>query len=122
MDGGPDEVKAFGAGLLSSFGELEYACGNLEDGSDGPLIEPWDPHRASIQDFPITTYQPLYFLADNLQDAKVKMRSYCEGLQRPFFAQYNSQTQTVFIDRPVRRREMDEPPKEETKCGSQGSS
>ena len=105
--------KAYGAGLLSSFGELEYACKERDDdekyevGEDGmpsrPEIKPWDPAVAAMQDFPITTYQPVYFLAESLQDAKLKMRKYCEDLPRPFFALYNSQTETVHIDRPVRR-------------------
>jgi len=106
VNGGKDQMKAYGAGLLSSFGELEYACG--ENGVEGPEIEEWDCTRVSMQEFPITTYQPKYFLADSLQDAKVKMRKYCEELPRPFFAQYNSQTQTVFIDRPVKRKEIEE--------------
>mmetsp|Transcript_31791 Transcript_31791/g.68011 ORF Transcript_31791/g.68011 Transcript_31791/m.68011 type:complete len:547 (-) Transcript_31791:154-1794(-) len=109
--------KAYGAGLLSSFGELEYSCkerteieiheqvGKI-DGDGMPLcpeIKPWDPAVAAMQDFPITTYQPVYFLAESLQDAKLKMRRYCEMLPRPFFALYNAQTETVHIDRPVRR-------------------
>ena len=104
---GEDQVKAYGAGLLSSFGELEYACDLAS--VERPVVRPWDPNVAALQDFPITTYQPTYFLADSLQDAKVKMRSYCEELPRPFFAQYNCQTQTVFIDRPVSRRHFNGP-------------
>jgi phenylalanine-4-hydroxylase len=93
--------KAYGAGLLSSFGELEYACGGAQD--QKPQIKPWDPEVAAHQAFPITTYQPVYFLADSLQDAKLRMRRFCEDLPRPFFALHNSQTDTVYIDRPVRR-------------------
>lgn len=96
-----NENKAYGAGLLSSFGELEHACGL--SGENSPEIKPWDPDVASKQKFPITTYQPSYFLANSLQDAKDKMRKYCENLQRPFFALYNPRTSSVFIDRPVRR-------------------
>lgn len=96
--------KAYGAGLLSSFGELEYACSEKHPGADQPpTILPWDPEVASRQDFPITTYQPVYFLAESLQDAKQRMRRYCEDLHRPFFALHNAQTNTVHIDRPVRR-------------------
>ena len=99
--------KAYGAGLLSSFGELEYACKeHIDDGGDGevrPEILPWDPAVAANLEFPITTYQPIYFLAESLQDGKIKMRKYCEGLSRPFYALYNRQTETVHIDRPVRR-------------------
>lgn len=90
--------KAYGAGLLSSFGELEHACD-----SDEPEILPWDPNVAAKTAFPITTYQPKYFLAESLQDAKQKMRQYCEDLPRPFFALYNPQTKSVHIDRPVKR-------------------
>ncbi len=95
--------KAYGAGLLSSFGELEYACGETDNSSERPEIIPWDPQVASHQDFPITTYQPTYFLAESLQDAKQKMRRFCEDLPRPFFARCNAQTDTIYIDRPVRR-------------------
>ena len=68
--------KAYGAGLLSSFGELEYSCKDRDEsepyevGEDGmpsrPIIKPWDPAVAASQDFPITTYQPVYFLAESL--------------------------------------------------------
>jgi phenylalanine-4-hydroxylase len=96
--------KAYGAGLLSSFGELEYACSDEHPGADEPpIIKPWDPEVATRQEFPITTYQPAYFLAETLQDAKHRMRKYCESLQRPFFALHNPQTNTVHIDRPVKR-------------------
>jgi phenylalanine-4-hydroxylase len=100
--------KAYGAGLLSSFGELEYACRERVDGEGGeddvrPEIRPWDPEVAANLEFPITTYQPVYFVAASLQDGKLKMRKYCEGLSRPFHALFNPQTETVHIDRPVRR-------------------
>jgi len=96
--------KAYGAGLLSSFGELEYACSDAHPGADAPpTILPWDPDVASKQEFPITTYQPIYFLAQSLQDAKQQMRQYCENLPRPFFALHNAQTNCIHIDRPVRR-------------------
>ena len=105
--------KAYGAGLLSSFGELEYACRERDDeepfgvDDDGmptrPVIRQWDPADAALQEFPITTYQPVYFLAESLGEAKVRMREYCEGLPRPFFALWAPQTRTVHIDRPVRR-------------------
>ncbi len=110
-----DDVKAYGAGLLSSFGEIEYACrsydskvnddgdGETHKKKEGPKILPWDPNVASMTKFPITTYQPIYFLADSLQSGKKAMRKFCEELPRPFFAQYNSQTDTVYIDRPVKR-------------------
>jgi phenylalanine-4-hydroxylase len=105
--------KAYGAGLLSSFGELEYACRERSGGEGGeeeedgggerPEMRPWDPEAAANLEFLITKYQPVYFVANSLQDGKLKMRKYCEGLSRPFHALFNPQTETVHIDRPVRR-------------------
>jgi phenylalanine-4-hydroxylase len=42
--------KAIGAGLLSSFGELEYSMGTE------PSVLPWDPYDASQRDYPISTF------------------------------------------------------------------
>mmetsp|Transcript_15933 Transcript_15933/g.26982 ORF Transcript_15933/g.26982 Transcript_15933/m.26982 type:complete len:147 (-) Transcript_15933:43-483(-) len=96
--------KAYGAGLLSSFGELEYACSNDTPEDETPEFLPWNPEVAARTEFPITTYQPVYFVAESLQDAKQRMRRYCEeALSRPFYAVHNSQNDTIHIDRPVRR-------------------
>lgn len=61
-------MKAFGAGLLSSYGELKYA---LEAGK--AEIRPFDPPKTAIQKYPITEYQPVYFVAESFEDAKEKM-------------------------------------------------
>jgi phenylalanine-4-hydroxylase len=100
-DGRP---KAYGAGLLSSFGELEYACSPDHPGADAPpeIVE-WDPAVAAKTAFPITTYQPTYFCAPSLQEAKEKMREYCQELPRPFYATWDPNNGTIHIDRPVRR-------------------
>ncbi|CAF3374473.1 unnamed protein product [Rotaria sp. Silwood1] len=86
-----DERKAYGAGLLSSFGELQYCI------SDKPSIMPFDPFRASIQPYPITSYQPTYFLAESFKDAKEKLRQYALTIPRPFSVHYNPYTQTIEV-------------------------
>lgn len=107
------KIKAFGAGLLSSFGEMEYACspdrpaGGVEE---RPTLLPWDPAVASMTDFPITTYQPTYFVADGLADAKLKLRQFCEEMSKPFHARYNALTGGVWVDR-AHKREPLEPAK-----------
>ena len=90
-------LRAYGAGLLSSFGELEHATSGAAE------VKPWRPEIAAEQPFPITEYQPLYFVADSLQDAKARMRDFCEALPRPFHARYNAATESVWVDRAVRR-------------------
>jgi phenylalanine-4-hydroxylase len=98
------ELKAYGAGLLSSFGELEYACARERPaGEPRPELVPWDPAKAAAQAFPITEYQPRYFVADSLQDAKARMQEYCRTLARPFYARYNPATESIWVDRAVRR-------------------
>ena len=52
------EVRTYGAGLLSSFGEIE----EFRKAS----IEPWDLVRMGVQDYDITKYQPLLFAADSM--------------------------------------------------------
>lgn len=92
-------LKAYGAGLLSSYGELEYACA----GGEAELRE-WDPAAAAEQDFPITEYQPVYFVAPSLQEAKARMQAYCRTLARPFYARYHAATESIWVDRAVKRR------------------
>eukprot|EP01033_Poteriospumella_lacustris_P006935 gene6935-4999_t len=98
----PSKVKAYGAGLLSSFGELEYSCTG-KDSSDKspppPKLHPWEPRVAAVTEYPITTYQPNYFVAESFADAKAKMRTFCESLARPFYARYNPLTESIWVDR-----------------------
>ena len=61
------ELKAYGAGLLSSYGELEYSL------SEKPELRPFDPAKTAMQKYPITEYQPVYFVAEDFEDAKEKM-------------------------------------------------
>jgi phenylalanine-4-hydroxylase len=99
-----DELKAYGAGLLSSFGELEYACAEYRPAGGSaarPELLDWDPDVACEQDFPITRYQPRYFVAQSLQQAKERMRDFCQRLPRPFYARYNPATQSIWVDRAV---------------------
>lgn len=61
------QLKAFGAGLLSSFGELQYCL------SDQPELKEFEPSITGDQKYPITEYQPMYFVADSFESAKEKM-------------------------------------------------
>jgi phenylalanine-4-hydroxylase len=93
------DVRAYGAGLLSSFGELEYCM------TDEPEKRPFVPDLVGLQDFPITTYQPIYFVADSFTDAKDRMVDYAQGFSRPFNVRYDAYTKSIDIDALI---EMDE--------------
>lgn len=85
------ELKAFGAGLLSSFGELQYCL------SDKPELREFDPPTTGEQKYPITEYQPVYFVANSFDDAIQKMVAYANTIPRPFGVRYNAYTQSVEI-------------------------
>lgn len=51
-------------------------------------------------EYPITTFQPTYFCAESLEDAKLKMIEYCNSeVRRPFNVSYDVQTGVVSTDR-----------------------
>ena len=62
-------LKAIGAGLLSAYGELQHAC------SDCPRHKDFDPVVTAVQKYEDDDYQPLYFVANSIQDALIKLRS-----------------------------------------------
>ena len=66
------EIKAFGAGLLSSFGELRHVLCN-DDPNTKPSLETWDANTASITEHPLTTFQPLYFVANSVSTCLFKL-------------------------------------------------
>jgi phenylalanine-4-hydroxylase len=85
------ELKAYGAGLLSSFGELQYCL------SDKPEVRPFDPPKTGIQKYPITQYQPVYYVAESFQSAQEKMRAFASTIPRKFGVRYNPYTQSVDV-------------------------
>ncbi|KAK5976733.1 Biopterin-dependent aromatic amino acid hydroxylase [Trichostrongylus colubriformis] len=85
------ERKAYGAGLLSSFGELQYSL------SDKPAVAPFDPHVTSTTEYPITEYQPKYFLADSFASAKNKLQAWASTIPRSFQVRYNAYTQRIEV-------------------------
>lgn len=103
-----DGYRAYGAGLLSSFGELEYSCAPYRPAGDReeyPTYLPWVPQNAAVQEYPITDYQPTYFVAEDLADAKLRMREFCESMNRPFHPIYNFKDKSVSLDRAIKRGE-----------------
>lgn len=85
------QLRAYGAGLLSSFGELEYCL------SGQPETHPFECAKTSVQSYPITQFQPLYFVADSFHDAQARVRQYSATLKRPFVVRYDPYTQTIDV-------------------------
>lgn len=87
-------IRAYGAGLLSSFGELQYCL------TDKPEVREFLPEKMCDQEYPITEFQPVYFVANSFQDAKEKMRRYASTMSRPFHVRYNPFTESIeLLDR-----------------------
>merc|ERR1712217_986783 len=68
-----------------------------------PTIVPLDPAKAASTEYPITTYQPKYFCAQSLHDAKERISIFCDTLTRPFFPQYDPLTQNIHVSKAVAR-------------------
>lgn len=81
--------RAYGAGLLSSYGELAYCLG------PEPEVLPFDPEVTCEKTYPITTYQPTYFICDSFAKMKEQMTRFSTTLCRPFEVTYNPYLQTV---------------------------
>uniref|UniRef100_A0A452V6M4 Tryptophan 5-hydroxylase 2 n=1 Tax=Ursus maritimus TaxID=29073 RepID=A0A452V6M4_URSMA len=65
------QLRAYGAGLLSSIGELKECL--------------------------ITTFQEAYFVSESFEEAKEKMRDFAKSITRPFSVYFNPYTQSIEI-------------------------
>ncbi|XP_065359180.1 protein henna [Calliphora vicina] len=85
------ELKAYGAGLLSSFGELQYCL------SDKPQHKDFDPEVTGVTKYPITQFQEVYYVADSFESAKEKTIKFANSIPRPFGVRYNAYTQSIEV-------------------------
>ncbi|GAB6027768.1 hypothetical protein CHUAL_002004 [Chamberlinius hualienensis] len=87
-----NEIRAYGAGLLSSFGELKHSL------SGAPELKPFDPAVASVQPYQDQDYQDVYFVTENFEEMMSKFQSWCsKNLKRPYEVLYDPYTQSVHL-------------------------
>lgn len=93
--------KAYGAGILSSLGELDYCI------TDEPKMLPLDPYEIAQNHivFPISTMQPLYFVAESFSKAKEQIHDYCMQIPRPFNVSFNEEGSSIEVDRNLKTRD-----------------
>ncbi|CAG2180828.1 unnamed protein product, partial [Oppiella nova] len=73
-----NEMKIYGAGLLSSAAELQHAI------SPAAHVLAFDPLITCQQIPMITTFQTHYFFTDSFDEAKEQMREFAATIKRPF--------------------------------------
>lgn len=71
------EIRAFGAGILSSYGELEHMR------SGAATLEPFDPFAPQPKMSYKDGYQKRYFVLDSFDDGAAKLKSYAASIQLP---------------------------------------
>lgn len=84
-------TKVYGAGLLSAYGELLHAL------SDKPEHRAFDPATTALQSYQDQEYQPVYFVAESIEDMKEKFRRWVSQMSRPFEVRFNPHTGRVEV-------------------------
>ncbi|XP_059153381.1 tyrosine 3-monooxygenase-like [Physella acuta] len=85
------ELRAYGAGMLSSYGELQNSL------SGAPDVRQFDPAVTAVQEYTDDDFQPILFVVDSFDDMMMKMRQYAATIERRFDLRYDPYTQSVRI-------------------------
>lgn len=65
--------------------------------SDKPEHRPFDPASTALQSYQDQEYQPVYFVAESIDDMKEKFRRWVSQMSRPFEVRFNPHTGRVEV-------------------------
>ncbi|CAL8090129.1 unnamed protein product [Calicophoron daubneyi] len=85
------QLRAYGAGLLSSIAELKHAL------SDKAKVRPFVPLEVMKEECLVTTFQNGYFETSTFEDATEKMREFAKSIDRPFDVTYDPYTKSIQV-------------------------
>ncbi|KAA3678826.1 tyrosine 3-monooxygenase [Paragonimus westermani] len=94
-----DQLRAVGAGILSSFGELEHAF------SDESEKRPLEPSTTAIQPYDDVGYQPVYFVCQSFELMEQQLNEYVRTVQKDVWATYDPYTETMKLRSSTELRE-----------------
>lgn len=87
------QLKCYGAGLLSSYGEMEHA---LESGK--PTLKEFVPEETAVEAYDDAEYQVTYYVAQSFEDAKMKVKQYAaKHLNRDYELAYDPYSNSVKV-------------------------
>merc|ERR1712224_331614 len=73
-----------------------------------PELLPFEARDAAELAYPITTYQPRFFVGESLIDVKEKITDYCDAIPKCFHPVYDPITATVSPSRHIKRLPRDD--------------
>lgn len=87
------KLKCYGAGLLSSYGEMEHA---LESGK--PTLKEFVPEETAVETYDDSEYQVTYYVAQTFEDAKMKIKEYAaKHLNRNYELAYDPYSNSIKV-------------------------
>uniref|UniRef100_H2YFM9 Biopterin-dependent aromatic amino acid hydroxylase family profile domain-containing protein n=1 Tax=Ciona savignyi TaxID=51511 RepID=H2YFM9_CIOSA len=85
-----NHLKAYGAGLMSSYGELKHALSNI------PRHLPLQADTTCFQTYDDADYQPVYFVSDDFDDALVQIKNFSQrNIHRNFKLEYDHTSASI---------------------------
>uniref|UniRef100_A0A2I2ZG02 Phenylalanine-4-hydroxylase n=1 Tax=Gorilla gorilla gorilla TaxID=9595 RepID=A0A2I2ZG02_GORGO len=101
--GAPDEYIEKLATVIIWLTAFGLNRGEMREGaqmyclSEKPKLLPLELEKTAIQNYTVTEFQPLYYVAESFNDAKEKVRNFAATIPRPFSVRYDPYTQRIEV-------------------------